>query len=229
MIEIEFISTDRCDFFPPKPAINDLPEWFRTSHGYIGGKKIYANVEHEGVPTLKKCMPLFDAMTSGYFLYSQSDISFENENGYKTWQYSDSDTFAPIDTHKKEQLQNYPIENKTILKFLQPYSIKTPKGYSCFVINPIHRGLPFRIFEGVVDTDVYGHPINLPFYFIEEKFTGLIPAGTPIAQVIPFKREEYKMVLGQRNPELAQIWKRIVRVHFYEVYKKYFWNKKEYK
>jgi hypothetical protein len=32
----------------------------------------------------------------------------------------------------------------------------------------------------------------LPFY-IKEDFTGVIPKGTPIAQIIPFKRELWKL------------------------------------
>ena len=33
--------------------------------------------------------------------------------------------------------------------------------------------------------------INFPF-FIKEGFTGLIPYGTPIVQIIPFKRDDWK-------------------------------------
>jgi hypothetical protein len=50
--------------------------------------------------------------------------------------------------------------------------------------------------EGVVDTDTYNAPVNFPFVLKNVNFEGLIPAGTPIAQVIPFKREEWKMQIG---------------------------------
>jgi hypothetical protein len=44
---------------------------------------------------------------------------------------------------------------------------------------------------GVVDTDNLLTEINPPFR-MKNGWTGVIPAGTPIAQIIPFKRENWK-------------------------------------
>jgi hypothetical protein len=51
------------------------------------------------------------------------------------------------------------------------------------------------ILEGIVDTDGYNAAVQFPF-IIDEGFEGIIPAGTPIVQVIPFKREDWKMQIG---------------------------------
>jgi len=52
---------------------------------------------------------------------------------------------------------------------------------------------------GIVDTDKYFAPVNFPFVINDPKFEGLIPKGTPIAQVIPFKRDGWKMKIGNKD------------------------------
>ena len=43
----------------------------------------------------------------------------------------------------------------------------------------------------MVDTDKYPIPVHFPF-LLKKNFEGLIKQGTPIIQVIPFKRESWK-------------------------------------
>jgi hypothetical protein len=60
------------------------------------------------------------------------------------------------------------------------------------ISHPANRfDLPFTTLSGIVDSDTALHEGNLPF-FIKEGFEGLIPKGTPIFQIIPFKRENWK-------------------------------------
>ena len=76
-------------------------------------------------------------------------------------------------------------------KWTVPWSIETPKGFSLLFTHPLNRmELPFVTMSGIVDTDEYECPVNLPF-LIREGFMGVIPKGTPIAQVIPIKREKW--------------------------------------
>jgi len=44
---------------------------------------------------------------------------------------------------------------------------------------------------GIIDNDKVNLPGSMPF-FIKEGWTGVIPAGTPYAQMIPFLREDWK-------------------------------------
>jgi hypothetical protein len=46
---------------------------------------------------------------------------------------------------------------------------------------------------GIVDSDKYHGAGNIPF-FLKEEFEGLIPKGTPYAQIIPIKRAEWTTV-----------------------------------
>ena len=54
----------------------------------------------------------------------------------------------------------------------------------------MHRESVFTIMDGIVDTDSYNALVNFPFFLNDWSYEGLIPAGTPMAQVIPFKRED---------------------------------------
>jgi hypothetical protein len=94
----------------------------------------------------------------------------------------------------------------------------------------MHRENIFTIMPGVVDTDEYYAPVNFPFVLKDPKFEGLIPQGTPLAQVIPFKRESYKMKLGnaQDAADVERVQKRL-QVKLLDKYKNLFRTKKEYK
>jgi hypothetical protein len=113
---------------------------------------------------------------------------------------------------------------------MNPWSIKTEPGYSTLFVPPFHRESIFTILPGVVDTDQYSAAVNFPFVLNDWGFEGMIPAGTPMAQVIPFKRESWKMSLGS-NKEIEKD-KEItinVRSRFFDAYKSFYRQKKEYK
>ena len=110
------------------------------------------------------------------------------------------------------------------------WSIKTPKGYSCLFVQPFHRESIFTIMPGVVDTDLYTGPVNFPFVLNDPNFEGLIPRGTPIAQVIPFKRDDWYMEFGKEKEinEQSDTVKNL-RTLFFDSYKTMFRQKKQYK
>jgi hypothetical protein len=119
-----------------------------------------------------------------------------------------------------------------IPKWTNPWLIKTPKGYSCIFTSPFNRDAPFNIFDGVVDTDTYDMPVNFPFGLKDPDFEGLIPAGTPIAQVIPFKRTAWKSEYTETTPEVTErINKATTELNsrWYDVYRTRWWSKKEFK
>ena len=90
--------------------------------------------------------------------------------------------------------------------------------------------MPFTIFSGVVDTDTYQVPVAFPFVLKEPNFEGMIPAGTPIAQVIPFKRESWKMeISGKELVDLAQQQSTRIMTKFFDAYKNLFRQTKEYR
>ena len=94
----------------------------------------------------------------------------------------------------------------------------------------MHRDNPITIFPGVVDTDSYNLNVEFPFMLTNPEFDGLIPAGTPIAQVMPFKRDSWSMSLGgETELQESQKIKRAILSKYYHVYKDNYRTKKQYK
>jgi hypothetical protein len=88
--------------------------------------------------------------------------------------------------------------------------------------------LPFTTLSGIVDGGLVMNPIgNLPFY-IQEGFEGVIPQGTPIAQVIPFPQKNWtsKKTKGLVKKSLEHNNKGLSL--FEGWYKKNFWTRKKY-
>jgi len=128
-------------------------------------------------------------------------------------------------------LTEHPARNEhPYPKWINHWAIRTPKGYSTMFVQPMHRESVFTILPGIVDTDEYYAPINFPMVINDPNFEGLIPKGTPIAQVIPFKRESWKMEIGGEK-ELAEQEKvgQKLLTKFFDRYKTMFRANKEYK
>jgi hypothetical protein len=184
-------------FYYPIPASKQIPEWYKKMDSYY--HKTKNNSDKKFAATMKRCMPVFDSLTAGYLLLLHTDLTITKQEDGINYQFHWAHDVNPsISFHDKAQLEGYKeLEVKTDApKLRNPWAIKTPKGYSCLFIPPMHRGATgIRILEGVVDTDGYTNSVQFPF-MVDEGFEGDIPAGTPIAQVIPFKRENFKMRIG---------------------------------
>jgi hypothetical protein len=234
-MKITFVSTSVDPSIPaPIPAVKKIPEWYKSIPRYTGKeKKPTVNNAVDG--TIKTCMPVLDAMTAGYLILSTADvyISKGSEGTHYQWANHDLITF-----HSSTQITGYPksdvkLNGENAPKFNNPWIIQTPKNYSCLFISPLHHDLPFTTLAGVVDTDTYFNPVNFPF-IPDPDFEGLIPRGTPIAQVIPFKRESWEMSVDSLQ-ESSKLQKHFLGVRgtllseYFDKYKNHFWKKKEYK
>jgi hypothetical protein len=246
--------------FEPKPASGSVPEWYKNIESYIGNSGKIPNGNGGTSATIKRCMPVFDAITGGYILYTQTDIYVSSrkiqyadkmhkeatgedrfltddevkEKGMPLYQpYYEWPSHKPLDFHPVEQAPNHPNRNghpNSYPKWINPWAIKTPKGYSCLFIQPMHRESVFTILPGIVDTDRYYAPVNFPFVLNDVNFEGIIPAGTPMAQVIPFKRDDWKMSIGKaRDVEDQNKITRRLRTTFFDSYKNKFRINKEFR
>jgi hypothetical protein len=239
MSDIKFINIfhDIPEDLYPKPAYLCLPDWYKKTPTYYNNEK---NVNgNAGTKTIKKCMPIFDSLTAGYIIFSIVDInvSIKDDKPFYSWTknyntVTSNSIMKALEFHDSSQLGYYPfLENEEgAPKITSPWGIKTPKGYSVFITTPMHRKLPFEILPAIVDTDSNHSAINFPFLLKDKKWSGVIPSGTPIAQVIPFKRESWKMSIGNKR-EQEQSLQQMFRINasFSNVYKKLNWNKKEFK
>lgn len=211
----------------PKPASKFIPDWYKNMESYMNGaKKPDGNGSSRA--TIKRCMPVFDAMTAGYIITTPADVyvSIRNEEQHFEWA-----SLSLINFHPLQQAPEHPLHKAFAYpKWTNPWSIKTPKGYSTLFVQPMHRESVFTILPGIVDTDEFTPAVNFPMVINDPNFEGLIPQGTPLAQAIPFKRESWTMQLGGEKEikEQALITNKL-QTKFFDKYKTMFRQNKEYK
>lgn len=216
---------------PPVPASTLLPKEYKTLP-----LKIHKDMPHL-LPnqkntnfTMKACIPVFDAMTSGYMLTLPNDIVATKDPRYPHrlfWEVG----WTAISVHEASQYGQMKIPDgyeKDPFKFEGVWSIETPPGYSLLMTHPFNRfDLPFITLTGIVDSDSYYNlPINLPF-LLKEDFEGILKKGTPIAQIIPIKRESWKSELVESTNDHS-LWINDLKSVAERSYKNRFWFKKKY-
>lgn len=170
----------------PVPASSMVPDWWKEKNPWVENKNVGMGF------TFKRCFPLFDAITSGYIIKLWADIFVTKRLGsiYIEWA-----TKTPVlETWHTDQSKGYEIPedfDQTVFKYLHGWLTQTPKQYSCLITHPIgYQDLPFRSLTGIVDTDKLKTDINTPF-IVKKDFQGVIEKGTPMFQIIPFKRDNW--------------------------------------
>lgn len=223
---VTFTNVAGIETYPPMPATKVIPDWYKKTPGYTESKKINT-VDKIINHTIKKCIPVFDAITAGYILFTPVDLDISTVDGQPYYFWASQDA---IEFHGGQQLPLHPDKNtESLPKWINYWGVKTPKGYSCLFIPPMHHPNVFNILPGVVDTDVYSAPVNFPFVLKDPNFQGFIPAGTPMAQVIPIKRNTWKMKFGNKK-QIETSAKVVVKLKtkLFNGYKSLFWVRKEY-
>lgn len=212
----------------PSTSVKALPGWYKKMLKFIGNKKI-PNGSGFLPLTVKACPPFLDAMISGYIIYTEYDIfvTQKEEGPWLEWRAGGD----LIGLHGKDQIVNEQVPDgysDQPFKFNNLWQIKTPRGYSTLFTHPQNRvDLPFFTISGIVETDTYNNVINFPF-LIKKDFEGEIPAGTPIVQLFPFKRESWKMQLGEAKQDKVRDSQLLLNHKLVGGYKTYWWQRKNY-
>lgn len=241
MTNIKFypFSQETIDMSPaPTPASKNIPQWYKRQPAYGGNEEEFIKRGFSG-STVKRCMPVFDALNSGYIIYFPCDIYVDATDPEKiTWSIPEKMKFLKRDlvsTHSPEQVSEYPRNekryHKEVFRVMPFWAVGTDTGYSCLFTHPIHRDpLPFQAFSAIVDTDNFVTDGHLSMY-IEKDFKGVIERGTPLVQVIPFKREKYQMELVDLATSTKVVGKQrmSVRSRFKNFYRDHLREKKEYR
>lgn len=225
------------DMDRPLPASKHIPEWYRKQPGSMDDD---AHVM-SGVlgSTVKRCMPIFDAITAGYIFVAPCDIYIDATDPEKlqksipaAMKLSQGDIFA---THAPDQYSHFPIDfsiyHKELLRINVYWSAQTSDGTSSIIMQPIHQEVsPLMAIAGIIDTDKMitdGH-----FSFLVKKdFKGIIKQGTPLAQVIPFVRDSWESEVVDYETSMNTIRHQrfILRRVFNNGYKNLMRSKKDYK
>lgn len=241
MAKIRFypFSQETIDMSPaPTPSSKNIPQWYKKQPAYGGDEEQFLK-RGMSASTVKRCMPVFDSLNSGYLIYFPCDVYIDATDPEKiTWSIPDKMKMIRRDlvsSHSPEQVSHYPRDekkyHKEVFRILPFWSVGTEDGYSCLFTHPIHRdGLPFQAFSAIIDTDKFISDGHLSMY-IEKDFKGIIERGTPLVQVIPFRREKYQMELVdvQESSKVINKQRTSVRSKFKNFYRDHLREQKEYK
>ena len=190
----------------PVVATTKIPRWYKELKTFIAGTDF--PYKAHATKDLKLCAPYRDAMTYGYFLITPCEIEVTRmADGTPEFSWNSGYPHQVIDvrgdvTQKENQGYGMPVPigcSPIMFAFRAAWGIKLPKGYSSLVTQPLNRDdLPFQLTSGIIDSDVWPHGGNIPF-FLKDSAIGIIPKGTPFAQIIPLKREPWRNVIVPVN------------------------------
>jgi hypothetical protein len=232
-----FAEKDYLNLGQPFPAKKFMPEWYRKA------ETTYPS-EGEEYPGLKTCMPFLDTLISGYVLRTPVNIYVNEEKTDEkiSHLFNNKENNLRIRWDGPESLQHFIMERPqesgatmprpaghypNHLVFSEFWSIKTPRNWSLLMTHPLNRhDLPFTTSSGIIDSDKWFAPGNVPF-FIKKGFSGIIPEGTPFAQIIPIKRDTWKMAIDPGLTDSSYKQGHLAR-NGETSYKKIMWQRKRY-
>lgn len=220
----------------PIPTIKKIPDWYKNAERYYkfpngefavdpytGGKNL----------TWKSCPAIYDIMGTGYVYTTPCDIEFKVIDGKITAKVLDSGFSDFI--HNRDLMPGFETPHgyhAVHFAWYADWACQTPKGYSVLYSHPFLRyDLPFITTSGIVDNDKVHLPGTMPF-FVRDNWEGVLPAGTPFIQLVPFKREDWDSEFEVMNP--LEVWKAKkenttkYRVKDGGVYQKDVWERRKY-
>ena len=152
-----------------------------------------------------------------------------------------------IGGHPALQVQGSSWDDKMSFKFKMDYLIETPKGTSCYYLDPFLFDNPnFTTWQGVIDTDNFNQVTtnNMLIFYPKSDKTFFITKGTPLVQIVPFVRYPWKHTIEYLSPvevnkKYSQEWKEGLEImetrndsdkkEHQQVYRKNWASKKEFK
>lgn len=226
-MKIKFLCEEHLMGVIPNPVSS-----LRAAPNYF--KRIKPQSEsHPGTGTVKRCVPFLDALSSGFIIPLWADMYLFAKNGDLSVEFPPNFPMPEsLGSHPITQIPDHPMSKKPYgniqLKFLNPWIIETDPGVSCLFTSPLnHMEGRFKLFDGVVDTDTYYNNINFPFIWTGGDGEFLIQKGTPLVQVIPFKRDVFDLEVsvadvGKRNKVTG-----VLGTKMKNAYREEFWHKKK--
>ena len=194
------------DMLPrPTSALQGLPDWLREMPSAA-----FSELHGREVRTVKQCPPFVDAMRHGFVMRLPCDVAYADGKFFWDWNLpslaGETQPRSPLSFHVPAQVSGTPLavaNGRALIKFNSFWTIELESGYSLFATHPVNReDLPFRTLTGIVDSDRFNAVgILFPAAWIDDRFAGVLPAGTPVAQCFPVSREAISLVFEELTPE----------------------------
>lgn len=185
--QILFVPQDNrlMDSAPSVNSVSTLPLWFRK----IG--------KQEG--SVRRCAGTIDLLAAGVTLPAWTNFRFRPTVDGKQWEHM-ADDFSPqgginnISGFPFESTGSCPmtdvrkIEQGHYPKLVNPWRMKTAPGWSTLMVPIYWEPNPnYTVVPAIVNTDIY-HLMNVVLNITGDT-SFEIPFNTPLAQLIPFKRD----------------------------------------
>ena len=228
----------------PLPATEYVPEWWKNKGAFISAtgqpekKRYFVPPQKMVNHSWKKCTPMIDAITGGYILPLWADVMIQDTvlpasskapRKELHWKVTQFNVFEPHG-YDAETVESPDFTATGVHKYYTLLYIKTPPGYSVLITQPLgYRNSPFQVVPGVLDSDTDGIEVLLPMW-IKKDFTGVVERGTPMAQILPFKRDDWKMTFDHlEDGEFSTREDLVFNLNIVNNYAKRQWKKKSYK
>lgn len=187
--------------FKPVLAKTVLPEWWKNT-------KVYQiNGAGAGTQTLRGCPAMNDWLGMGWYIVAERDIHVALNGTTKTLEVDDPIlTVSTFSNRQGMTSPSHPVmqmsdtyaydgkEPRDAFKFRMPWNVRTPIGYSVLYLDPFLFSNPYySTWHGVIDADTFNTNLDTSQLIMYAKSDQpfVIPAGSPICQIVPFKREEW--------------------------------------
>ena len=219
MVDIKFVphidGMDQVKEICPQPAINFIPPHWKDIPAYVEKEEIFEHLIKEGkyagmnskTKTAKKCPSFVDVFSNGFVIPAPCDMWFKYDEENQTWhtesglKYSGRNSGEAFDiffsAHPTQQyLAHVPNASyEYIFKLDNIWSVVTPKGYSVMQFPMFwHHNPYFEVAYGIIHTDQY-HQVNIQIMMKKGITEFEIPMGEPLCYIIPYKREQYNLIL----------------------------------
>jgi hypothetical protein len=230
---------------PPQPASRFVPDWYKKGERFINKEDGTLNIPDESFRSggLKSCNPFLDSIIAGYIQELSCAIEITKNNGkdpieFRYVEKNQNDEYVEVE-HLNLIDERTGAIGHTIprphghshnhLVWVGHWGWKLPRGYSMIVTHPMNQfQLPFTTSSGFMESDRFIAGGNVPWY-IKEGFTGIIPKGTPMYQIIPVKRKKWLGYVPRKVvSRKAQFLGLKAREVLYGFYRDNLWVKKHY-
>lgn len=206
----------------PVKSVRAAPNYYKNIKPQID-----ANPQNS---TVKRCVPFLDAMSAGFIIPLWSDMFVFAKHGNLEVNFPNN--FLQAETlgfHSESQMPHHPMSKmpygNILMKFINPWVIETDPGVSCLFTSPLnHMQKNFKILDGVVDTDTYYSNINFPFIWTGGDGEFFFEKGTPLVQVIPFRREQQDIEVSVIDSDKKQKVISLLGTRMKNAYREEFWN-----
>lgn len=213
----------------PRPAKEFYPDYLKKMPSTFG---TFSDL------TAVRCVPFTDSFTSGYIqeLACDVEVTYDGKNGefdLVSYRWPKGFQYRPVASRSEVDgdpnlFPKFPGFYHADFHWETVWEPRTPPGFSTMFHHPSNRfDLPFHTMTGIIDTDVWTVPGPLPF-LIKEGFEGVIPAGTPIYQMTPIKRQDWVSESVEYDEKFVETADYKVRKFFVDGYRKAIWKRKSF-